>query len=119
MKKILFGLAATASLVLTGCGGGSICDKFEDASKDMADKSEACSDQEYSEPTDAEKEACEKATENCTDADEEKVDAFLDCISDLDECKAGEETSYALQLLGCTGKLSGVSEACGVGGGVE
>lgn len=118
MKKILFGLAAMASLTLTACGGGSICDQLEDVAKSTADKAEECGltiDADDKEITDAEREQCEKATESCTDADKKAFEEYADCVADVKGCadkSEAEQGAYQLRVFACFSKLASVSTSC-------
>jgi hypothetical protein len=118
MKKIMIGLAAACSLALTACGG-SQCDDIADASKHISDSTTACTSihSAYTEPTQAEKDSCETSLKSCTSDDKKKIDDFVSCINGLGTCKAGEEQSYSLQVVGCIGKITSVSDACGAAAG--
>ncbi|RKH56564.1 hypothetical protein [Corallococcus aberystwythensis] len=123
MKKILFGLAAMASLTLTACGGGSICDQLEDVSKESADKAEECGltiDADDKEVTDAEREQCETATESCSDADKEAFEKYADCVADVKGCadkSEAEQQAFALRVFACASNLTSVSAACNAAAG--
>ncbi|MBN9687835.1 MULTISPECIES: hypothetical protein [unclassified Corallococcus] len=118
MKKILFGLAAMASLTLTACGGGDYCDRNEDLAKDLSSKFEECgfdtsgTDDEI---TDAERDACKEALEDCSDDDKDKLDAALDCIEDVKSCSdksTTEQQRILSDILSCSAKGGSVSAAC-------
>ncbi|MBU8894309.1 hypothetical protein DRW03_11750 [Corallococcus sp. H22C18031201] len=111
MKNILMGLAAAAMLV--GCGG-NLCDKSEDASKDFSDNTKECSmlHSDYKEPTQAEKDTCKTNLDKCSDSDKDKLQAFIDCTSDLGVCKASEQDAYTLKLVACLTKVKDLSAAC-------
>jgi hypothetical protein len=114
MKQLACAVAMV-SLALTGCGG-SICDDFDDAGKTLVEKVEACpsfDDVTYEEPTDAEKEQCEKSIEACTDSDKEILNKFIDCVNDLDECTPSTEQAFSTAFLACAVPLANVSNACG------
>ncbi|NPD29816.1 hypothetical protein D7Y27_40970 [Corallococcus sp. AB004] len=117
MKKILFGLAAMASLTLTACGG-DYCDRNEDLAKDLSSKFEECgfdTSVTPDEPTDAERDACKEALEDCSDDDKDKLDAALDCIDSVKSCSdksTAEQTRILSDLLACSAKGGTVSAAC-------
>ncbi|RKH02208.1 hypothetical protein D7V97_28130 [Corallococcus sp. CA053C] len=115
MKKIMFGLAAMASLTLTACGG-SVCDDAKDAGSHLKSVYESCgidaSDIEF---TDEDLKSCEESTKSCTDDDKEKLSAFTDCVSDISDCAdktQGEQTALLGKLVTCSGKISGLSSGC-------
>jgi hypothetical protein len=115
MMKRLACAFAVVSLALTGCGG-SICDDFDDTSKNLVDKVDACpsfSDITYTEPTEAEREQCEQNLESCSDSDKEALNKFIDCVNDLPDCTAATEQSWSASFLACAAPLAGVSESCG------
>jgi hypothetical protein len=118
MKKILFGLAAMASLTLTACGGGDYCDRNEDLAKDLSKKFEECGFDTSStpdEPTDAERDACKKALDSCTDEDKDKLDATLDCIDSIKTCSdksTAEQQRIFADIVTCGTKGGTVSAAC-------
>ncbi|RKI04582.1 hypothetical protein [Corallococcus sp. AB038B] len=119
MKKILFGLAAMASLTLTACGGGDYCDRNEDLADDLASKAEECGVTGTDKPTDEEVEAatkaCKTALDSCSDADKDLLDSALDCVEKVESCSdksEAQQTSFFLALATCYSKASGVSAAC-------
>ncbi|NNC20450.1 hypothetical protein HJC22_32505 [Corallococcus exiguus] len=117
MKKILFGLAAMASLTLTACGS-DYCDRNEDLAKDLSSKFEECgfdTSATPDEPTDAERDACKEALADCSDDDKEKLDAVLDCIDSVKSCSdksTTEQTRILSDLVACSTKGGTVSAAC-------
>ncbi|NOK39351.1 hypothetical protein HMI49_39890 [Corallococcus exercitus] len=123
MKKILFGLAAMASLTLTACGGGSICDQLEDVANKTKDQAEECGltvDGDDGEITDAERDQCEKSTESCSDDDKKKFEEFADCVNDVKGCSdktEAEQSAYQLRVLSCYSKLTSISAACSAASG--
>ncbi|RKG53429.1 hypothetical protein D7X30_31160 [Corallococcus sp. AB011P] len=125
MKKILFGLAAMASLTLTACGGGDYCDRTEDLAKDLASKFEECgfdSNSTPEEPTEAETKACKDGLESCNDSDKDKLDAALDCVDSLKSCSdksQSEQAAFSLAFLSCYSKATGVSASCSAGVGIS
>ncbi|QAT82948.1 putative lipoprotein [Corallococcus coralloides] len=119
MKKILFGLAAMASLTLTACGGGDFCDRNEDLSKDLEAKAEECGVTDSDKPTDEEIEAatkaCKTALDSCSDADKDLLDEALDCVEKVESCSdksEAEQTSFFLAIATCYSKAANVSAAC-------
>ncbi|NOK14677.1 hypothetical protein [Corallococcus exercitus] len=117
MKKILFGLAAMASLTLTACGG-NICDDTADAADDLVKKVEECglSTSGYQKPTDSEIESCKESLDACTDADKDKLNAYVDCLNEIKGCSdktEAEQQAFGLRIVACGSKLQGVSDACG------
>lgn len=117
MKKILFGLAAMASLTLTACGG-NVCDDTADAVNSLVDKAEECGlpTTGFEEPTDEDIESCKESLDDCSDADKDKLSAYADCVSDVAGCSdktTSEQQAFAARLVECGKKLEGVSAACG------
>ncbi|WP_223642845.1 hypothetical protein [Corallococcus sp. EGB] len=117
MKKILFGLAAMASLTLTACGG-DYCDRNEDVAKDLSKKFEECGfdvSGNPTKPTDAEKDACKEALKDCSDDDKKKLDAVVDCIEGVKTCSdksSTEQQRILSDIVACSTKGGSVSAAC-------
>ncbi|MBZ4332546.1 hypothetical protein NR800_34905 [Corallococcus interemptor] len=119
MKKILFGLAAMASLTLTACGG-NICDDTADALNDMVKKAEECGlpTTGVQKPTDSDIESCKESLDSCSDSDKDKLTAYVDCLSDVKGCSdktEAEQQAFASRILACSSKAEGVSAACAAG----
>ncbi|NPC76073.1 hypothetical protein HPP05_40735 [Corallococcus exiguus] len=115
MKKILFGLAAMASL--TACGG-NVCDDTADAFESLVDKVEECGlpTTGFQAPTDEDIESCKESLDDCSDSDKDKLDAFVTCMNDVEGCNdktQTEQLAFAERLSKCNAKLDGVSAACG------
>jgi len=113
MKRLAFAVVAV-SLAMTGCSG-SLCDDVDSANKDLADKVKGCSsfsEITYKEPTDAEREQCEKSVEACTDSDKEAIEKFLDCVSDLPACTNATEQQFGTSFLACANGVANISDAC-------
>lgn len=120
MKKILFGLAAMASLTLTACGG-NVCDDSADAAEGLVDKLEECGipTTGFEKPSDEDIKSCKDALDSCSDADKDKLSAYSDCISDVKGCSdktEAEQKAFGERFAQCATKLSGVSAACNLGG---
>ena len=115
MKKIMFGLAAMASLTLTACGG-SVCDDAKDSASHLKSVYESCGiDAADVELTDADVEACEKDVDSCTDADKDKLSELTDCLAEIDDCAdktQAEQQALLGKLITCSSKVQGVSAAC-------
>lgn len=116
MKKILFGLAAMASLTLTACGG-NYCDDAESASKDLVKKAKECGLEitDPGEATDAERDACKKSLDSCSDADKDKLDSYVSCVNDVKSCSdksSSQQQAFSAALVACSAHLSGLSTAC-------
>lgn len=119
MKKIMIGLAALASLTLTACGGGSVCDGRKDAFESAADKAvDSCGLTANPEGniTDAQVDVCNEKIDTCSDAEKESLEKFNDCVSDLPECSdksQAQQEAFAGKLVGCAfSNLTNVSETC-------
>ncbi|MFB1482742.1 hypothetical protein [Corallococcus sp. RDP092CA] len=120
MKKILFGLAAMASLSLTACGG-NVCDDTSDAFDSLIDKVEECGipTTGFEKPTDEDIDSCKEALDSCSDADKDKLSEYADCLKDVKGCSdktQAEQEAFGERLASCVSKLSGVSAACNVSG---
>lgn len=117
MKKFMFTLLATTSLMFTvGCGGNT-CDDLKDATNALNKKADTCSDEPTTtEPFDTA--ACENALDACTDSDKDKLSDLADCLQDLPNCKTGEELDWVNKLGACFDKIDSLSAACaGAAGG--
>ncbi|HZI10972.1 MAG TPA: hypothetical protein VE153_11335 [Myxococcus sp.] len=118
MKNIMVGLMAVVALTFgSGCGGDA-CDDLEDAGNSLEDKLEDCSDGNGGgEDEDFDGEACKEALEDCSDADEEKLSDYANCLSDLPDCKEGQEADWLSDFTECAEELEGLSAACAASGG--
>jgi hypothetical protein len=116
MKKILFSLAAIASLTLTACGG-NYCDDSADAAKDLSKKAEECgiTGTGVEEPTEEEINSCKTALDKCSDDDKKKLEAVSDCLKDVKGCSdktQSEQQAFATRVIACASNAGGLSAAC-------
>ncbi|ATB31550.1 hypothetical protein [Melittangium boletus] len=117
MKK-MYGVIAVAAMALTGCG--NLCEDIADTFESVAKKGETCPSNDPDDtipsdvsPTEAQINQCNEAVEKgCTDADRELIEKAMDCLNDLPQCTAANETAFQSSIFGCYIGLAGVSEAC-------
>ena len=119
MKKILIGLAAMASLSLTACGGGSVCDQRKDAFESLGDKAvDSCGLTVNPEGnvTDAQVDVCNENIDKCSDSEKESLEKFNDCVSDIPKCSdksEAQQEAFTGKLVGCAlSNLTSLSETC-------
>lgn len=108
-----WGVVLGAVVAFQACGGGSddICDRL----KNLGEKTGSCfaTDDTGDTDTDADTASCEESLKNCTDADKDAYNKFLDCAEDVGDCKSGEEQAWAIKVASCAQDLQ-ISDACGV-----
>ena len=96
--------------LIAACGGGeakqSLCDRY--ASIDLSSKIGKCDVTAVGLPT---KTACENAMPSCNSDDTRQLEGLLDCLSALDNCKVGQETSWLDQGNSCFARLD-LSSGC-------
>jgi hypothetical protein len=99
-------------VVLSGCGGGSVCERLDGAVKDSTKRLATCTP--GGAPTDAEieaafdEEACEQRVEAaCTDEQADLVAEFYECAFDKMTCEAlasDDEEALVEQMMACAEK---------------
>jgi hypothetical protein len=119
MKKFA-SMFAVVALALAGCGGDGICDDLKGDSKDLYEKTKACSSEPYEEPTDADVEQCEESIKSCSDSEKDKLQDFRECLLDLPNCTPATKDEFGAAFAGCAfTHLSSVSPECGASFGGE
>ncbi len=112
----LFAVAAFSSL---GCGGSSVCDKADQASRNLTNALAGCPS--FSGGGDGgfpvftisySKAACQNALSNCTAADQQALSKGFDCLSNVNRCVPGQENQFLASFLTCFISIGDISRAC-------
>ncbi|AKI99013.1 hypothetical protein ATI61_106393 [Archangium gephyra] len=91
-------VVVTAALALAGCD--SVCSRAERVQAGMADKVRPCEEKGFSvRAFDLEK--CEEDFQECTDADKQAADEFLDCWEKVRTCSPDNTEPFANELEAC------------------
>lgn len=110
-KRSLVG-SVLSLVVLSGCGGGSVCERIDDSVRDSSERLAACTPGGM--PSDAEieaafdEDACEQRVEaECTDEQAEVVAEFYDCAFGKLTCSAitsNDEEALFETMMACAEK---------------
>ncbi len=92
MQKWIIGLIAASALALTGCS--STCDNFGSTADELTEKLKPCLSSGDEPPTAFNVNQCDRSYENCTDAEKEALDEYIDCLNDLEACTPGTKDSF-------------------------
>lgn len=110
-------------VVASGLGcGGDICDKADQASRNLANAAASCPS--YSAGMDGgvstfafssnySKATCQNALRMCSAADQQALSNTFDCFSKVNQCVPGRENQFLGSVLSCVFTASSVSQACG------
>lgn len=105
-KRPLFVVAAAlAGLTLAGCGSSSLCARARNTYASLGQKGDACG---YARPAFNEN-LCEQDVGSCTPADQNALEAYLDCLNGVQTCQPGNEDAYNAQIQTCYDTNEGIS----------
>jgi len=91
-------VVVAAGMALVGCG--SICSRAESARARMIDKIRPCEEKGFS-VSEFDLEKCEEDFQECTDADKQAADEFLDCRDKLRTCSPDNTEPFVDELEAC------------------
>lgn len=94
-------LAFFAAVTLAAGCGGDFCKKSQKFAEECGAAYDAGDQGE-----------CEAALENCSKADENLMNNYLDCIDGTGVCADATDADAAMAAFGCLGELAGVSAEC-------
>ena len=100
---LLFSLGIFSSL---GCGGDSICDKADQANRNITNVAASCpslsggGDGGVAVMTTTSKATCQSALSKCSAADQQALSNAFDCLAKVNRC-ADQESPRALGLSTC------------------
>jgi hypothetical protein len=104
-------LASAALLALSAC---TVCDRYAQFEASFQEKHKACLDSN-GEPFN--KAACSDNLKNCSPADQEKLNKYLDCMDKIPACTSGTNLAFLEAQFTCamSDEVRGISSACGAG----
>ncbi|HZI02562.1 MAG TPA: hypothetical protein VEZ71_00990 [Archangium sp.] len=91
-------LVVAAGMALAGCG--SICSRAESVQARMADKVRPCEEKGFS-VREFDIEKCEADFQECTDADKQAADEFLDCWEKVSTCSPDNTKPFVDEIEAC------------------
>lgn len=101
-----------------GCGGDSICDKADQASRNLTNAVAGCSSlsgggdggtvaiSPYSKAT------CQNALSRCSATDQQNLSNAFDCLAKVNRCVPGQEIQFLGSVLDCIRSAANISQAC-------
>src|SRR5260370_39080001 len=102
-----------------GCGGDSVCDKADQASRNLANAAAGCGSSDgggvstisisgstYS------KAACQNALTMCSAADQQALSSVFDCFAKVNRCVPGQENQFLGSAFACVLTAGNISQAC-------
>lgn len=111
MHKWIISLIAASSVALTGCS--STCDSFASTQDELIEKTRPCLDAGDQLPAAFNVTQCDRASENCTDAEKEALDEYRDCLDKLEACTPGTKDGFKNAREACEDYMeSKVGESC-------
>ena len=110
MKRFA-GVFAAVSLALTGCGG-SVCQDTADSYDTLNERAKPCGVAIVNPVTEAQIKTCEDNIDRCLDSDRKALEGFNDCVSELDKCSPGGETTFDAAVDTCGTYLDRISDTC-------
>jgi len=120
IKGIAVTLFSLTAMSWLGCGGSGVCDKADQATRNLANAITGCP---YFGGGDGgvpiynisiNKTACQNALNNCSAADQQALSKAFDCISGVNRCVAGQESQFLASLVPCYLDIANISQACQV-----
>lgn len=113
MKRYINGWLGLGALLLAGCSGsGTICERMEAVAKREKVKDCPAITNNITLSEDFSVDRCETASQGCTDDDNAKFEAFLDCYDELGTCEEASQQEYLSGWNECILKSKGTSDAC-------
>ncbi len=110
MQKWLIALIATAAVALTGCS--STCDNMAEVSDAYGEKVRPCLSADQQPPA-FNVNQCDQAFEKCTEAEQEAIEEYIECLDKLEACTPGTKDGFRNALEACNDYMdSKVGETC-------
>jgi hypothetical protein len=110
MQKWLITLIATAAVALTGCS--STCDNMAEVSDAYGEKVRPCLSADQQPPA-FNVNQCDRAFENCTEAEREAVEEYIECLDRLAACTPGTRDGFKNAKEACDEYMEAqVGETC-------
>jgi hypothetical protein len=112
---LLFSLGIFSSL---GCGGDSICDKADQANRNITNAAASCpslsggGDGGVAVITTTTKPTCQSALSKCSAAEQQALSSAFDCLAKVNRCVPGQENQFFGSVLACVLTAGNISPAC-------
>src|SRR5215472_12621959 len=114
-QKIAVTLCSLPAIFWLGCGGSTVCDKADQASRNLINAAAGCplfGGGDGGVPVftvSYNKTACQNALSSCSAADQQSLSKAFDCLSGLNRCVPGQENQFLLSASACVIQASGIS----------
>ncbi len=111
-----------------GCGGDSVCDKADQASRNLANAAAGCGSSDgggvstisisgstYSKAACQNALtmcACQNALTMCSAADQQALSSVFDCFAKVNRCVPGQENQFLGSAFACVLTAGNISQAC-------
>ncbi len=99
-------------LMLARCsGGGSFCDRLSGSLSSLRSKVQSCPTLQQSVTVTVayDTATCNQAISHCSQADQNTLNHFLDCLGNIPNCIQGQETLFTNSLTTCGNGLSSIT----------
>jgi hypothetical protein len=97
-------LTAALSCVLAACGGGSTCERANDAYAQLNQNVGDC--QGTGLPVSFDQKICEQNIDRCTSEEQDVMRSYFDCLDRVGTCQAGNEATWADAVNACQPLIS-------------
>ena len=101
-----------------GCGGDSVCDKADQASRNLATAAASCGGGDGGVSTISissgtyNKAACQNALTMCSAADQQAMSSVFDCFAKVNRCVPGQESQFIGSAYACVLTAGTISSTC-------
>jgi hypothetical protein len=118
LKRIAVTLFSVTAISWLGCGGNSVCDKADQAARNLSNAIAACplfGGGDAGVPiynVSVNQTACHNALNNCSAADQQALSKAFDCLSGVSRCVPGQENQFLVSLVPCYLDMANISQAC-------
>ena len=103
------GLALLCLGALSSCGGESLCEHQDTATRTLLEKAASCSNASFRFESRA---ACQQAITSCGTSDYQLILRWLNCVDGVASCSPGGESIFYGTINLCSTILEGISSAC-------
>ncbi len=101
-----------------GCGSDGVCDKADQASRNLANAAAGCGSGDGGVSTISisgstySKAACQNALTMCSAADQQALSSVFDCFAKVNRCVPGQENQFLGSAFACVLTAGNISQAC-------
>ncbi len=107
------GLALLCLAALSSCGGDSLCEHQDTATRMLLDKAASCSNATFHFSSKA---ACQTAITSCSTSDYQLILRWLNCVDGVATCSPGGESIFYGTINLCSTILEGLTDPCRTAG---